>query len=89
MGNPNISAMLQLEYVLKGVKATPARARHCLPINRQCHLKGSNNWAFEIASKRKVRPLQNGMDGTTVVRILDFHLDEYLVGEQFLPDVCL
>ena len=72
MGNPNISAMLQLEYVLKAVKATPAGARHCLPINSQHYLTCINNWVFEIASKRKVRPLQNGMDGTTVVRILDF-----------------
>ena len=55
----------------------------------QHYLQGINNWALEKASKREVRPLQNGMNGTRIVRVIELYLDEYLVGEQFSPDVCL
>ena len=48
-----------------------------------------NDWAFEKASKREVRPLQNGMDGTRIVRVVELYLKECLVGEQSLPDVRL
>ena len=55
----------------------------------QHYLPGINDWAFEKASKREVRPLQNGMDGTRIVRVVELYLDKYLVGEQFSPDVRL
>ena len=55
----------------------------------QHYLPGINDWAFEKASKREVRPLQNGMDGTRIFRVVELYLDEYLVGEQFSPDVRL
>ena len=37
----------------------------------QHYLPGLNDWAFERASKSEVRPLQNGMDGTRIVRVVE------------------
>ena len=51
-------------------------------------MPGINEWAIEKAGKREKVPLQNGMDGTRVVRAIELYLDKYLVGEQFPTDVC-
>ena len=51
------------------------------------YMPGINTWAIEKAGKREKVPLQNGMDGTRVVRAIELYLDEYLVGEQFPTDV--
>ena len=55
------------------------------------HLPGRNEWAFEkiknINVKRK--PLQNGMDGTRVVRTIELYHGKYLTGKAFPPDVRL
>ena len=55
------------------------------------YLPGLNEWAFEkiknINVKRK--PLQNGMDGTRVVRTIELYLGKYLIGKAFPPDIRL
>jgi predicted cupin superfamily sugar epimerase len=51
------------------------------------YMPGLNFWAFEMASKKEVKPLQVRMDGTRVVRIIELYKDEFLVGESFSPDV--
>ena len=37
----------------------------------------------------KRKPLQNAMDGTRVIRMVELYLGKYLVGKQFSPDVRL
>ncbi len=52
------------------------------------YLPGLNEWAFQAVSERStLRPLQNGMDGTRIIRAVELYLDEYLVGREFPPDV--
>ena len=58
-------------------------------LSRSIYMPGLNDWAFEIASKDTKRPLQNSMDGTRVVRIIERYNKEYLVGAAFSPDVRL
>ena len=57
----------------------------------ECHyLPGLNDWVFEKVSKREnTKPLQNGMDGTRIIRTIELYRDKYLVGKQFPPDVRL
>lgn len=50
-------------------------------------MPGVNEWAIEKAGKCEKVLLQNGMDGTRVVRAIEFYLVKYLVGEQFPIDV--
>ena len=56
-------------------------------LSRSIYMPGLNDWAFEIASKDTNRPLQNSMDGTRAVRIIELYNKEYLVGAAFSPDV--
>ena len=51
------------------------------------YMPGVNEWAIEKAGKCEKVLLQNGMDGTRVVRAIEFYLVKYLVGEQFPIDV--
>ena len=51
------------------------------------YMPGINNWAIEKEGKHEKVPLQNGMNGTRVVRAIELYLDKYLVGEQFPTDV--
>ena len=51
------------------------------------YIPGINVWALQLVASREHRPLQNGMDGTRVVRIIDLYRDKYLVGKSFPPDV--
>ena len=51
------------------------------------YLPGINDWAIEMAAARELRPLQNGMDGTRVIRVVELYRDRYLVGKAFPPDV--
>lgn len=54
------------------------------------YMPGFTNWAFESISLRpELRPLQNGMDGTRIIRIIELYRNRYLVGEEFNPDVRL
>ena len=48
---------------------------------------GINDWAIEKASKHAKVPLQNVMDGTRMIYVIELYLDKYLVGEQFPSDV--
>ena len=50
------------------------------------YMPGLNDWAFQIIAKREPRPIQNSMDGTRVVRIIELY-NKYLVGEMFPPSV--
>ena len=34
------------------------------------YMPGLNDWAFQTIAKRELRPIQNSMDGTRVVRII-------------------
>ena len=56
-------------------------------VSHEHYMPGINDWAIEKVSKRAKVPLQNGMDGTRVIRAIELYLDQYLVGEQFPPDV--
>ena len=51
------------------------------------YIPGINDWALQLVASQEHRPLQNGMDGTRVVRIIDSYRDKYLVGKSFPPDV--
>ena len=51
------------------------------------YMPGLNGWAFQIVAKRELRPIQNSMDGTRVVRIIELYNNKYLVGEMFSPSV--
>ena len=51
------------------------------------YLPGINDWCIKKASERPCKPLQNGMDGTRVVRAIELYLDKYLIGEEFSTDV--
>ena len=51
------------------------------------YMPGLNDWAFQMVAKRELRPLQNSMDGTRVVRIIELYNNKYLVGEMFPPSV--
>ena len=51
------------------------------------YLPGINDWCIKKASERSCKPLQNGMDGTRVVRAIELYLDKYLIGEEFSTDV--
>ena len=51
------------------------------------YLRGINDRAIALAATREPRPIQNSMDGTRVIRILELYLDQYLVGKEFSPDV--
>lgn len=50
-------------------------------------LPGLNQWAIDFAASRECRPLQNGMDGTRVIRIVELYQNRYLVGKAFPSDV--
>lgn len=52
-------------------------------------MPGLNEWALEAATSHEVRPLQMSMDGTRIVRTIELHLDTYLLGQAFPPDVRL
>ena len=56
-------------------------------IGDQYYLPGINDWALDLAMQNERRPLQNGMDGTRVIRVVELYRDEYLVGKAFPPDV--
>ena len=56
---------------------------------RAVELYMNNDWAFKAAGKREARPMQNGMDGTRVIRAVELYMNEYLLGQQFPPDVRL
>lgn len=52
------------------------------------YLPGINDWAIEKAAHRGTpRPIQNGMDGTRVIRAIELYLETYLVGQEFSLDV--
>ena len=58
------------------------------------YLPGLNDWAFEKLGKQheqSVRPLQHGMDGTRVIRIIDheLYMERFLIGRAFPPVVRL
>ena len=53
------------------------------------YLPGLNGWAMDIACSREVKPLQNGMDGTRIICIIELYQVKYLVGKEFPSDVRL
>lgn len=55
-------------------------------VSDKCYMPGINNWVVEDIGKREVRPLQNGMDGTRVVRIVEVYQGRYMVGNEFPTD---
>jgi hypothetical protein len=59
-------------------------------LSEQHYLPGINQWPLEKLTKRPIlKPLQNGMDGTRIIRTLDLYLERFLVGQQYPPDVRL
>lgn len=67
-----------------------ARKIRSADIGDKFYLPGLNSWAFQTVSTRaELRPLQNGMDGTRVIRAIELYQDKYLVGKEFPPDVRL
>lgn len=67
--------------------ARQARKIRAMDIGDQHYLPGINNWALDLAAQGERRPLQNGMDGTRVIRVVELYLDQYLVGKAFPPDI--
>ena len=51
------------------------------------YMPGLNEWAIQLVARRELRPIQNSMDGTRVVRIIELYNNQYLVGEMFSPSV--
>ena len=49
-------------------------------------MPGINQCAIRKAASRGFHPLQNGMDGTRVIRAIELYHD-MLIGEQFPADV--
>lgn len=70
-------------------KSRQARAIRSALSGEKHYLPGINDWAIEKAASRIKRPIQNGMDGTRVIRSVELYLDKYLLGEEFPPDVRL
>ena len=68
--------------------ARQARRIRSKDIGNHFYLPGINEWALDKVSQQEHRPLQNGMDGTRVIRIVELYRDQYLVGKAFPPDVC-
>ena len=64
-----------------------ARRIRSKEMDSQYYLPGINDWALEMAANHEPRPLQNGMDGTRVIRIVELYHDQYLVSKAFPPDV--
>ena len=56
---------------------------------QRSYLPGLNGWALDLACSREVRPLQNGMDGTRVVRVIELYQEKYLVGKEFSPELLM
>ena len=67
--------------------ARQARRIRAKDLEGAVYLPGLNQWAFDIAAKRECRPLQNGMDGTRITRVIELYQDQYLVGKAFPSDV--
>jgi len=57
--------------------------------SQHVYFPGINRWPLEKMSRRQLKPLQNGMDGTRIIRALDLYLGQYIVGRQYPPDVRL
>ena len=54
------------------------------------YMPGINKWALQKLCQREVlKPLQNGMDETRIIRTLDLYRNKYIVGRQYPPDVRL
>lgn len=64
-----------------------ARKIRAKDIGDQHYLLGINDWALDLAMKNEPRPLQNEMDVTRVIRVVELYRDEYPVGKAFPPDV--
>ena len=56
-------------------------------IGDQYYLPGINGWTLDLASCREPRALQNGMDGTRIIRVVELYRDQFLVGKAFPPNV--
>ena len=56
-------------------------------ISDQYYLPGINGWTLDLASYREPQPLQNGMDGTRIIRVVELYRDQFLVGKAFPPNV--
>ena len=50
-------------------------------------MPGIDDWAIGPAARRELRPIQNSMDGTHVVCVVELYFDQYLVGKEFSADV--
>ena len=70
--------------------ARQARKIRAKDLSAQHYLPGINKWPLEkLATRTVVKPLQNGMDGTRIIRTLDLYLEKFIVGRQYPPDVRL
>ena len=56
---------------------------------KRFYLPGVNGWAMDLACSREVKPLQNGMDGTRIIRVIELYREKYLLGKEFPSDVRL
>ena len=58
-------------------QARRIRAKDC---REHPYLPGLNDWVFKEAGGREVRPLQNGMDGTRVIRAIELYISSFWEG---------
>ena len=67
--------------------ARQARKIRAKELLKEHYLPGINKWPLQkLAERPTIKPLQNGMDGTRIIRTLDLYLGRYIVGRQYPPD---
>ena len=86
LGKKNYSELAPILGIPRERQAQRIRSKES---SKEHYLPGINEWVIRKASGRLHRPLQNGMDGTRIIRAVELYLDQYLVGEEFSPDVRL
>ena len=72
---------------LLGLPSVRQARRICAKdIGSHYYLPGINDWALEKAASCEARPLQNSMDDTRVISVVELYHDQYLVGKAFSQD---
>ena len=53
--------------------ARQARRIHAKESAERFYLPDLNGWAMDLACSREVKPLQNGMDSTRIIRVIELY----------------
>ena len=63
-----------LAHILGLPNARQARKIRAKETTRHHYLPGINDWAVALVASRELRPIQNSMDGTRVIRVIELYL---------------